>query len=207
MMNKRTIYTTTDGKEIHIRPVSHVLLERIAIVVEKEFRDKKEPIDPPQYTAVLAGGAEEHHDHDEESIRDAPQDEQDAWDEHLKANERLAAESSRRRGLFIFREGIDMQKTGADYAGGDWAERQARWGFDVPEDDDDRFMYYIETELLKTPSDQLGVISHIMALTMDGVPEDLVGAAQQFFRDQMGWYEATKSVPAPVDEAENRVLD
>ena len=132
----KSIYIATDGREVHLRPVSHILLQRLDIIVEKEFREAGRQVDPPQYRAELAGGGEEFHDHDEKSIEGAPNDEKEAWENYLTTQAELGDETSSRRGLFMFRKGIRFEET--DYSDDDWAEEQKLWGFDVPDDPDKR---------------------------------------------------------------------
>lgn len=198
-MEKRDTLVTTDGREIRLRPPSHVLFQKIAVVVEKEYRKRGECIDIPQYEAKLAGGESEFHDHDEESIKTATDEEKEQWELYHETMDRMAADISSRQGVFLLREGLVVDND--DLENGDWIAEQQLYGFEIPEDKFDRFTHYVETVLLKTPKDQMDAIIKIQTLMADGVPDDMIESAESFFRAQMVGYTTAEQPGDAMDES------
>jgi hypothetical protein len=56
-------FETEDGLILKLKPVREALLELVRMGVEKEFRDKKEPIDLPTYTVKLVTGETQTYPH------------------------------------------------------------------------------------------------------------------------------------------------
>jgi hypothetical protein len=174
-------FTTTEGREIMLLPVSYIRLQSIDLQVEKEFKDRGEQVNVPQYIAETIGGVTERHDHDEESIKTASEEDKAAWDAHIDCRARMTAEATKRRNQYIFLKGIDIDRN--DALEGNWIKEAEYFGFaPPPEDEKERMMQYVETELLKTPQDQLGVTTRIIRLSMEGVPDDTLDAAEATFR-------------------------
>lgn len=201
----RDVLVTTEGREVKLRPPSHILFQQMASVVEKQFRDAGEQVDVPQYKAELAGGEVEYHDHDEESIKTASDEEKSAWDAHGDAVTRMNAEISTRQGVFLLREGLVIDQK--EYKSGAWIKEQEMYGFEIPEDDFDRFMHYVETVLLKTPADQMNAVIKIQALMVDGVPDNLIEGAEEFFRAQMVGYTTNQEPESDMDEISGALDD
>lgn len=197
-------YTCTDETTVKFRVASHSMFMRIDNAVEQQFRRDGKQVDPPQYTITMAGGGEEEHDHDEKSIEDAPPEEQEQWGNYLDTCAEIETEAKNRSGLFIFREGLECDEETAQ--SGDWIAEYEKWLGPVPEDPDERFIIYVETVLLKTPGDQVEAMGHILALMMDGVPEDVVGAAREMFRDSLAGY-ATSVGLQPAMGKVTRVME
>jgi len=56
-------FETEDGLILKLKPVREALLELVRMGVEKEFRDKNEPIDSPIYTVKLVTGETQPYPH------------------------------------------------------------------------------------------------------------------------------------------------
>jgi hypothetical protein len=198
-------YVTTEGREVVLLPVSYVRLQSITLQVEKEFRAKGEQVDVPQYTAITAGGGEEKHDYDEESIKSAPEEDKTAWDAYHDCQARMAVEATKRRNHYLFLKGIRIDRV--DALSGEWIKEAEFFGFDPPpEDEKERMMEYVETVLLKTPGDQLEVTTRIVRLSMAGVPDDALDAAEETFRALLAGEASLEEPEMELDE-ETGILD
>jgi hypothetical protein len=174
-------FTTTAGIKIKIEPISLLDLRLAQDAIEDEFKSRGEPIDPPTYEVEVLGGEKEYHPHTEVTIQDATDEEKEAWQKYLEALERLQDETQKRTGI-VYLEGIifDMPKGDA------WVKRRKKlFNEDVPEDEDERKLHYVNKVLLKTPADQTGLMLEIQKLSMTGVSEEATEAMEQLFRSQM----------------------
>lgn len=203
-MDKFT-FVCTDGSEIKLRVASHAMMHGIDARVEREFKEADRQVNPPQYVAELVGGTEEHHDHDEKSIEGAPQEEQDRWQDYLDTCVEIETEAGKRRNLFIYREGLTLDEDEAQ--GGDWIVTYERYCDPVPTDPDERLLLYVETAVLKTPADQMGAVGKIMALMVDGVPEELTDIAQDMFRHSLEQQAAFDGLQAELGQEPGSVVD
>jgi hypothetical protein len=175
-------FTTTAGVKIPIQPISLLDLQLAQNAVEKEFRDKGEPIDPPTYEVEVFGSDKlEINPHTEVTIEDASDEEKEAWQKYLEAVGRLGDEIEQRTAL-VFLEGIIFDLPEDD----SWIERRKKlFDEDVPEDEDGRKLSYINNVLLKTPADKSGFTLAIQRLSMTGVNEEAIDAMEELFRGQV----------------------
>lgn len=195
------IYTTTEGKEITLLPVSYMRLQSITSQVERQFRERGEQVDLPCYTAQIVGGGEVEHEHDEESIKTASPEEKAAWDAYHDCQARMGKEAIDRRNHYLFQKGIAIDMK--DALEGDWIKEAEYFGFDPPsEDPKERVMEYIESELLKTPEDQVEVTTRIVRLSMAGVPQDALDAATDMFRSLLEGGVPSQEPEMDLDETE-----
>jgi hypothetical protein len=213
------VYETTGGVKLHLQPVSNLLIAEIAQVVERQFRATGEPIDPPTYTVQTVGGGEQTFYHDETTLDYPPElalretggdvqraeelaaqrtrQTRAAWQAHRDAVERMQRETQRRQGNLLLEDGVVGDKSGECWDGTvpqDWIERQRRRGFELPDDPLELRTFYILRGLLVTPQDQQEVIYRIMALSAQGVDDDLVDAALSFFRNKVAGQDAAGEV-------------
>src|SRR3990167_3950686 len=170
MSDKKNVHTTVAGVEVLIGPVNLFDLNLAAARLEKEFRERGEPLDPPTYTAELAGGGTQTFEHDEDTLEVTPEmvlsealDDpekakeiaahrtavnREAWADYMSANARLIAEQSALR-MEIMLDGVkaELPEDGA------WEARRKRRHLEVPDDPIEKRLYYIQRELLVTPAE------------------------------------------------------
>ena len=181
MTNKRNVFTSLSGREVPIQPLSPTKLMRAEIGVENAFRDKGEPIDPPTYEVEVAGGGIEEHELDETAIESGDAEEtarrQEAWDAHQKALTAMKAEQYNITRKIVL-DSIDLSLPEDD----SWVKEQQDNYIDVPEDPYERWVHWIETEVL-LPQDIINIIGDILELSATGLlPEEDVQAAKKLFR-------------------------
>ena len=181
-MSKQTIYVTLSGVEIPIKPISPTKIMKAETGVEKDFRSRDEPIDPPTYDVETAGGGVETFELDETAI-EIPGDEvetkkrQIAWTAHQEALARLKTaqfDTTRR----IVLNSIDLPLPEDET----WVEDQKALFIDVPDDPRARWIHWLETEILH-PRDIIEIIASILTLSSQGIiPEEDIEAAAKLFR-------------------------
>ena len=194
MSDRRDTILTTEGLEVRLRPLSRVIFEQIDLAVEREYRERGEPLDPPTYTAQTAGGGQETHPHDAESVRaeETSEAERQAWDAYLLARARLEAEVRERVSRYVLFQGVVAPDPPAE-----WVDLQRWLRVEVPDDPRDLKLRYIEAEILKTPSDLMEAMLGVLRLSMAGVPQADLEAMERFFRRALERHGAA----APADQA------
>lgn len=199
------IFKTTAGVEIPIQPISLFDLERIKNIVEAEYREAGKPIDPPTYEVKLElEGTSEFHPYTIKTIEDASSEDKEKWRLHLKAVEEMQEEMQERTGL-IFLEGILYDLPEDD----SWiAKRKKLFGDDIPEDPDEKRLYYINNVLLKTIADKTNLTLEIQKLSMTGADEEAIAAYEDMFRRQMAIQnrKITQDIKATIEKQEDVVL-
>jgi hypothetical protein len=86
------VYTTSDGREIPLRPVSRVLVRRL--------QAKYEIPETPTYTAQLLGGGTQTFPHDESTL-ESPEDHR-IWREYQEARAEAVANRLHETHRFLF---------------------------------------------------------------------------------------------------------
>lgn len=180
-MTEKRFFETTAGIKIGIQPISHLDLQLAQNAVRAEFEERGEPIDPPTYEVPLLGGEVEHHPYTEKSIEDAGEEDKAAWEAHIVATGRLETAIQKRTGL-VFLEGMTFEMPKGDA----WIKRRKRmFGEDVPEDEEERWLYYVNNVLLKTPADKEGLTWSIYQLSLTGASKEAIQAMEELFRGEM----------------------
>lgn len=152
-------YTTEDGIVLRLKAIHPNVLSKAAMAVEDEFRERGEPLDVPTYMVPTVGGGEQGpFPLDEESL-DVPGDKEKTklnyaqWDAHKAALARLdeaqAEQYARARLLY----GIDWSSV--EIPNDDWLELQEMVGIKIPENEIERKLHYLLTEVLTSYDMQL----------------------------------------------------
>lgn len=183
--DKANIYTTLAGVDIPISPISPTKITRAEMGVEKSFRKKGEPIDPPSYSVEILGGGTQEFELDEDSI-DVPDDVVEttnrriAWTKYQEALARMKTEQFdivRRIVLNSIQLKLPEDET--------WIKEQEELYIEVPENPRERWLHWLETEILM-PQDVIEIIAEILTLSSTGIiPEEEVAAATQLFRREL----------------------
>jgi hypothetical protein len=174
-------FETTAGEKVEYGPIALDDLQLAQNAVEEEYRSRGEPIDPPTYEVDILGGEKEYHPHTEETIKDAPEEEEVAWREHKEALTRMQ-DSIQERTALIFLDAIKVQLPKDDK----WIKRRKQlFNENIPEDEEERLLHYVNNVLLKTPADKNGLMENILELSMSGAPEEVMQAYKDLFRRQM----------------------
>ncbi len=197
-------FTTTAGIKILIQPVSMLDLELAKNAVEEHFRKADKPIDPPTYEVEVLGGEKENHPHTEKTIEEGTGQEKENWQAHLEAVNEMQDEIQSRTAL-VFSEGIIIDLPEGD----SWIKRRKKlFNEDVPEDEDEKKLYYINNILLKTPADKSDLMLEIQLLSLTGATPEAIKAYEDLFRGQMeiSGREATQLIKTQLKKQEELVL-
>lgn len=198
---KVTTITTTSGDIIRLKPASSQTLLLIKSNIEKSFRDRNEPIDPPTYEIETAGGGKETHEHDETTI--TTEEEKAAWEKYIDASNRMRAELSIKQTKYALLTGIDIEYPDDD----EWKQLQEWFGIEIPEDKNERKLHYINTEVLRTPADIKNAVSTILRITWDGVDPALIEAAEESFRNRVSSITSKAGDSAEGTQSQTRSVD
>lgn len=184
MTDDPKIFMTVSGDVIPLKPISLLDQQLIQDAVEAEFRERGEPIDPPAYRIEQLGYDEDNAPTEAytfTSIIDAPEEDKEKWATHVEALMRMGEERQRRSAI-LFAEGADIQLPDSD----DWIKRRKKlFNEDVPDDPDERKVYYLNKILLKTPADKDGFMWSVYSLSMTGATEERIQAMERLFWSQM----------------------
>lgn len=176
-------YTTQDGVKITLHVFSYQAYQMGVATIKKEYRDRGEPIEPPTFTVALDGGVTREYTHDAKSILQAPpgtppdqvsaivEKQKQAWEDHLKAKERLIAETNALYADYFFEDALCDIRLPDDNSS--WEDRQRRRHVVIPDDPEAKRRHWINTELLKSPQDMVGLTAKVMSL-VGGEDEEVV---------------------------------
>ena len=181
-------FTTVGGTVLTIKPVTAFFILQVAMKVEREWREKGEPIDPPTYTLKLAAGDEETFPHqvtDEINTLEVEGDPEQTkvnklrWAKHLAAFEKFQEAQDTAVRDALIRECVEYE---VEEKGG-WQEKWERLGIPIPKDQ--RF-FYLKHELL-TAADYMTLTSELRLLA-DGkeVTQEMQDALGRLFRSAVG---------------------
>jgi hypothetical protein len=145
--------------------------------VEAEYRADGKRLDNPTYTITTADGHDEKHAIDATMLDTLTSEQRAEWDAYKRDSADFEAEATRRIGNAMLLLGLDLGEPPAE-----WLEQMQWIGLPVPEDPKERKLMYIETAVLLTPSDQMGVMSKIVTVSAQGVPEEEIRAIEATFR-------------------------
>jgi len=109
------------------------------------------------------------------------------------------------RTALIFLEGIIFDLPKDDK----WIKRRKKlFNEDVPEDEDERKLHYLNNILLKTPADKSDLMLELQKLSMTGATEEAISAFEELFRRQMRVQgrEAVKTLKAELQKQERQDL-
>lgn len=180
----RNVYTTANGYDVPISPISLEELRKAEVGVAKHFKDEGEPLDPPTYDVEVAGGDTQTFPMDEESVLVEGDEEETAkrqalWDAHQDALQRMKSEQNRVSQV-IFMEGIQVELP-SDTS---WEDRQRNLYIEIPEEPDEKYWHYLSTVVFKSPNDFVSCIEKILRISAQGiVPEEELDGLISLFRD------------------------
>jgi hypothetical protein len=167
MEAKKHIYVTVNGREIEYQAISLDALRLSWNGIEKQYRERGEPIDPPTYEFETGSGAKITEPHDATTI-DTPE-EHEKWDKHQDALGRMQYDKSLMQMKYILEDGIPSIQLPED---DNWTEKHKRRMIDIPTDPVKLREFYITSEVLKSNADMAGIVAAVMLLSQQGKVEE-----------------------------------
>ena len=179
---KKHVYVTVNGREVEYQAISLDALRLSWNGIEKQYRNRGEPLDPPTYEIVTGGGGKVQEPHD--ATTEKTPDEQVAWDAYQSVSKRLQYDKNMLLMQYIFEDGLESISIPQDTS---WLEKHKRRMIEIPEDITKLREFYITSEVLKTPDDIAGITASVMLLSQEGkVDEAALETALESFRGYMG---------------------
>jgi hypothetical protein len=180
------------GGELQIRPVSNFLIAKISRAARSRYAEEHGEKECPRYEVETAGGDVERYDHDEESIKDYP-DQQQEWDDWLAYKNGADAAS------FVAMSEVYIVDGVLDEPPDDgWQERHKRRGLEIPDDPDQLKRHWLETEVLTSNQELWALVLAIQAAARD-VEEAASIAADMFQHSVVGT--GGEEAGGPADES------
>lgn len=162
-MEKRHIYTTVNGLEVEYQAISLDALYLAWNGIEKEYRARGEPIDPPTYEITFAGGSKGKEPHDETTLQ--TDEDRANWALYVDATNRMVAEKENIRAEFIYEDALGAIKIPDDDK---WKEKYIRRKIALPEDAEKLRRFYIDNEILVTKADKVAIWFMVNSLSQAG---------------------------------------
>lgn len=180
----RKTFITEDGREIPIKAISLLELNMAEEGIKAEYIERGEPITPPTYSVETVGGDKETHPLTADNlVTDDPTETERRtrlWAEHQDALNRMESEIGRIKTSIVM-EGIDIAPENDD-----WLARKKRLHIKVPDDPDERLLFYKMTEAVKTPADLSSIQLEIIVLSSSGaIDRKAADAAKESFRSKL----------------------
>lgn len=185
MAKKDLTFITTEGREVEIRPVSQTIISLVGARIEKEFRARGEPIDPPTYETTTAAGTKEILAWTPEMVDGMDEETREKWNLHLAAVEAMEAQKRAEQVRAWLLEGIVLPEGVGPDTDKRWLQMVKFHKLTLPEDEIERLMMYYETAIFKTKADYVGVTKQIMMISADGVSQEELSAIEDLFRRAM----------------------
>jgi hypothetical protein len=191
--DKRTTFTTMDGKDIHFVPFSwdeHLLSEE---GLKQEYRDRGQIVDCPQYTVTFATGTTQKFDHNETTIKDVPPGtpenevdktldvQRELWLKYQADYKQFQAESQAEMANLVYVESLADYKLPEDTAA--WEARLKKKHIAIPTDPEEKRQLYISTELVRFRADQIELMATVTAVSMGATREADVEIVKRSFLD------------------------
>lgn len=162
-------YFFTEGKrKIHVRPVALDDMQLLTQGIEADYRKAGKPIDKPMIDVETAGGGKIRreltattlvvdNDPAETARRTA------LWNDHILAVEQMNTESNQIVVEYML-DGIDEPMPEDD----GWLKRFRRWHFQIPDEPEERELFYKKHVLIKTPLDTINLQFEVMMVSASG---------------------------------------
>lgn len=179
---------TTAGRKVEFQPVAQRDIERAVAVVEREFKQRSEPLEAPWYYSIepdADGNGGEKVFWDAASVaKDGSQEEKEAWAKHQDAVNRLNMARDLRATEVMLLRGIKNEVD--KHPTPEWIKEQEYWGIELPNDPRKLQLEYIDSEILITPIDKIAATKKVALLNLNGVAtEEDIASVEATFQDAM----------------------
>lgn len=196
MANKESFdpdfFETEDGTKIPIKKLSPYVFDIL--------RSSEDAPDKPTYEVKLVTGETQTFEHDQESIKNASEEEKKEWEDYHKEIERLRKTAQETVERLILYRAVDLELPEDD----DWIEEQRWIGLNPPvKNKRELKLHWVKTELLSSGDDIKRLMSHV--LVASGVGREDKSTIKRSFPDQMGRQTDRRSGPETNNGTGRRV--
>lgn len=180
-MEKKHIYTTVNGLEVEYKAISLDALRLSKRGIERQYRERGEPLDPPVYKWKTASGAEISDPHDATTPKS--EEEQAAWDAFIDATNRLNYEYNAVLMRYVLDDALIQIALPEDTT---WQEKHKARYIEIPTKLQELRDFYITAEVLPTKPDMNGLVASVLLLSEQGkVDPDALEARLDLFRGRV----------------------
>lgn len=179
---------TTAGRRVELQPVAQRDIEKAVAVVDREFKARGEPLEPPWYWSVQPDesgqGGEKMFWTASDVAKDGTQEEKEAFLKHQDALTRLAKGREERATEMMLLRGIKLEADKMPTP--EWVKEQEYWGIELPTDPRKLALEYIQSEILKTPFDIIQATKKVVLLNLNGVvSEEEIASVEATFQNAL----------------------
>jgi len=178
-------FVASNGKEVHLQPVSMLLSAKMEQDAIEEFREKGKQVDIPTGIAKTAYGEEEYELTGDNL--DRPGDEEGTrrnhrlWEAYQRDTKEMNTVVKNRVADYMLYAGVVLEDD--EGPGDEWVGLLEWMGVEVPKDPRDLKVLYIKSEVLKTASDLQEAIFRIQAISLGrNLTMDQLRAMESLFR-------------------------
>lgn len=180
---------TTAGRRVEFQPVAQRDIEKAVAVIEREFKARGEPLDPPWYYSIepdANGNGGEKVFWDAASVaKDGTVEDKEAWAKYQDAVTRLAFARDLRATEVMLLRGIKNEVDKRPTP--EWIKEQEYWGIELPSDPRKLQLEYIDSEILIAPIDKIAATKKVALLNLNGVAsEEDIASVEATFQNAMG---------------------
>lgn len=162
---KTTNFVTSSGVKVLLKPVDPIFIQSVAGSVKLPKT--------PTYETTTISGRTERHKMDAKAAEQLP-DGASIWTQYIDERNEAQTEQSNRILRAILYVGTECE-----LPEGDWERKFRFLDIDIPDDPDERRVFYLLSEL--STHDTMALMTQVMRLT--GVDEEVVQRAEESFRN------------------------
>jgi hypothetical protein len=170
-------FVNSRGIKVQCLPVEPQYVDKLRERVQREFRDRGEPVDAPTYEIEVLGGGKKTVPHDEKSVQ--TDEEKALWQAHVEVTNRLTNEMTRRVVKALIARGVANEPTP------EWITEQELLGFDLPTDPLRLKIDYAESELIVKAPDVQELMIVPLLLSFTGLTDEEFKELEANFRGFM----------------------
>lgn len=162
-------YTLKDGTKLILHDPDPIFLSSVMNSVSEPKK--------PSYEVTLASGRKEQYPMDEKVAEQSPEL-KPIWDQYLLDSAAYATKSMELMLRAVLLDAVELEGGINDPA---WERRMRIVGVQLPQDSDELRVFYLMGKI--DLEDRVGLIGKVMRRT--GVPEEIIGAAEDSFRSEV----------------------
>lgn len=181
----RTLWKSSSGMEVRLQAIDPLFIQTVA-------RSVKIP-DVPMYETKTYTGRIEMHAYDAKAAEQTPGG-MEIWTKYQTELAEATSEQNDRVLQAVFLDGTVRPENWQDAK---WFKRMKIIGMDLPDDEDELWVLYLRTSL--SQEDVVSLSSAI--IRMAGVPEEMIEAAEEIFRESVRPDNEREKSPIAVQSA------
>lgn len=185
----KTIYETENGHKLILNSISPLFIAKLQSIGTL-------PDVPTRKVMLELDGLEPTYQIEELSQDDLQDEEEERrWKEYVKERDEVLAKRNTGFMKAIFAKGVTVELGNLE----EWKAEQEYFGLEIPTHPTDLKVEYIQTEVVGSAEDMVGVITGVLGKS--GVPQEELESVRAMFRSSI-----RRSTPAQIESAEGEVV-